>query len=66
MSNENISPYWKHFAIGQYLRVVDQDRVEGTITVMDVWRPTEATEHNADRVFRITLKVVGSEEFDRE
>jgi hypothetical protein len=30
-----ISPFWEHLAIGQWLRVLEQDRVHGTITVRE-------------------------------
>ncbi len=51
-----ISPYWEHLAIGQWLRVLDQDRVKGTVLVRE--------RYPDGREFWVTLQIVGVEEID--
>jgi hypothetical protein len=49
-----ISPYWEHFNIGMYTRVVDNDRVKGQIVVLD--------QYPDGRRFRVLLQILDVEE----
>lgn len=50
-----ISPYWEQLAIGQWIRVVDQDRVAGTIKVIDQFPD--------GRTFVVTLAITNVKEY---
>ena len=49
-----ISPFWEHLCIGQWLRVIDQDRAKATILVRD--------EFPDGRRFTVTLQIVAVDE----
>lgn len=51
--SEPISPFWDHLTIGQWLRVLDQNRVRGTVTVLERF-PDK-------RQCYVTLKIVNVE-----
>ena len=45
-----ISPYWEHLTTGQWLRVLEQDRVAGTVLVRE--------EYPDGRHWYVTLQIV--------
>lgn len=45
-----ISPFWEHLAIGKWLRVLEQDRVKGTVLVHE--------QYPDGREFFLTLQIV--------
>lgn len=48
--SEEISPYWEHLAIGEWLRILDQDRAQGTILVRE--------EYPDGRHWHVTLQII--------
>jgi hypothetical protein len=56
-----VSEFWQHFAIGNWHRVLDQDRVAGEVTFLDAFPPDR--DGAESRYFRVTCKVLRSEEF---
>ena len=48
-----VSEFWEHLCIGQWVRILEQDRAEGTVTVREAWPDGQE--------WYITMKVIKRE-----